>query len=449
MEEKSFAWLLSELSKTRLTVRILEVAVCRGTKLLSWYYNDPLGVICRRQIKQNSKSKIVLSQFLNQRSPVLEEYNPDKIVAYLYHLKGIRMVKAKEAIELAENQLHGLQVRSIHLALPTSEDFSLIFRLRANYENGELVNEFYVAHYNKEFKEEVKDLILYERAINLTGFLSEFIYKTYGKQIRELELDLVPDISGHLYLLRLQKLIVVDENNFKNEPFSRRGARGVTVKVMTNTDEDEIEDGVNEINLYKNFLETLKKKEQGRIVRKQAPQNSPLFLDMIAKTFDRERKLLEHEEMIKGMKFELEYKSGACSPRHNNLSPQLSIRNKVKRKKQFGNINELLGYLEASRPKIWIRDKELHSENFSPLIKISSPISEIMFRDGSHSEFNGVKKLSKLENLLSPSGNMNRYQNELQKFIDSERVKLRNKLTNKERVQRLGKKMGKINNENS
>jgi hypothetical protein len=443
MEDKSFTWLLFELSRCRLPVRILEVGICRGTKLLSWFYNDSAFCVVRRQVKQNSKSKLVLSHFLNQRSPVLEEYNPDKVVAYLYHLKGIRMVKAKEAIELAENQLHGLQVRSIHQALITSEDFSMVFRLKAVFENGELVNEFTFGPACKEAKEEVKDSVLYERAINLTGFFSEYFYKHHGKQIKEMSLDLVPDLAGHLYILRLQKLILTEETCLKSEPFARRGNRNITLKLEPK-DEDEIEDGINEINLYKNFLETLKKKEQGRIIRKQQPQNSPLFLEMIAKTFDKSRKNLENEETIKSLKQELESKSGTCSPQLASFSSQRSFRMKVKTKKQFSSINELLVYLESSRPKIWLKDKDQHEGNFSPTIRVSSPLREMIFREISHSEVSPNKKLSKQDSELSPKLNRSRFKTDFLKYVESERLKLKNKLTSSEKVRKIGRKLGKF-----
>ena len=117
MEDKSYGWLLSELCTSKSVLRFLETGICRGSKLLNWFYSNANGVVSQKSLKENSRTKLILNWFLNQRLPMLGEYNPDKVICYLYHRKGRRIVSAKDAVELAENQIHGLQVRSIHMAL--------------------------------------------------------------------------------------------------------------------------------------------------------------------------------------------------------------------------------------------------------------------------------------------------------------------------------------------
>lgn len=59
----------------------------------------------------------MLIHFMNTRAPLLYEYSPDKVIVYLYHKRGQRVLTAKDIVDLSKNQLHGLQVRSIHVAL--------------------------------------------------------------------------------------------------------------------------------------------------------------------------------------------------------------------------------------------------------------------------------------------------------------------------------------------
>ena len=131
MEDKSYWWLLSELCNSKASLKILETGICRGSKLLDWFYTNHIGIITKKPLKEKIKTKRILNYFLNQKLPILEEYDPGKVICYLYHRKGRRIITAKDTIELAENQLHGLQVRSIHMALPSSTNYKIVYRLHA------------------------------------------------------------------------------------------------------------------------------------------------------------------------------------------------------------------------------------------------------------------------------------------------------------------------------
>lgn len=432
MEEKSFGWLLFELSIAKAPVRILEVGLCRGTKLLAWYYNDSMGVVCKKTVKPNFKSKMILSQILNERVPVLEKYSPDKVICYLYHLNGMRIVKVKEASELAENQLHGLQVRSIHQALVNSSDFYSIYKLNGLCENGEILNELFCQTYKKEAIE-VKDSLIYERALNLTMVLSDFLYRRTGKYFKEIQMDLVADSAGLLYILKVHKIILSPEVP-KIDYFSRRTGRLMT-KVVEFSSDESIEEGANQINLYKNFLEG-RKKDLGKVMRKQVPQNSGVFLDMIAKTFDRERKVMEHCEILKERRKELEG-SGNVSPGVSNAMSQSSERLKTKQKRGFGNIGELLGYLENTRPKIWVRDRE-HCDG-SPVMV--SPLSDRIYRENTGIDKRQTSLKSSFYN--SPSSNRGKFESDFASYLKEEQNRLKNKIITKQNIQKIRNIVGK------
>lgn len=61
---------------------------------------------------------------------MLDDYLPNKVIAYIYHNKGRKLLTARDAVNFSKNQMHGLQMRSIHLALP--ETYSqTVLRVRA------------------------------------------------------------------------------------------------------------------------------------------------------------------------------------------------------------------------------------------------------------------------------------------------------------------------------
>ena len=119
METKSYNWLLYQFSQRKINLNILEVGISKRDKLIDWFRMDSNNNIVRNTITPpNNLTKYLLSYFLSKRSPILDEYNPDKYICYLYHKTGRKIITAKEASEMANNQLHGLQVESIHMIPP-------------------------------------------------------------------------------------------------------------------------------------------------------------------------------------------------------------------------------------------------------------------------------------------------------------------------------------------
>ena len=96
MEDKSYNWFLLELWSKKIPLKILETGICRSNKLLDWFSTDSIGFLIRKPVKETTKTKTLLTHFLNQRVPILEEYNPEKVICYLYHNKGVKIVTAKD-----------------------------------------------------------------------------------------------------------------------------------------------------------------------------------------------------------------------------------------------------------------------------------------------------------------------------------------------------------------
>lgn len=358
MEDKSFNWFLSECCNRKLRLNILETGICRGSLLLDWFYTDQFGQISRKPKKDATRTKHLLSYFLNQRHPVLEEYNPDKVICYLYHKTGVKVVTSKDSIELAENQLHGLQVRSIHMALTNSLNYYKAFRLHAWSEGGELCHKLTYGRIAKDMNEEVTDVAIYEKVLSVVIYLSDILAKSQLKNISKIKIDLVTDATNVIHIVKVLEL-GLDDTFMRSEAIIRNLARRPSFKQYEESSEEDIsgtefeglQSGMRIIQDYKK-----KSTDYKMPIKKNIAPNSPVFLEMIAKTIDRERKVQEHFEKIKNKKLLLENKIEHNNRKIFQLRSLKQPRENIPKKHAISSVNDLLYYVEKTRPRIWLCD---------------------------------------------------------------------------------------------
>ena len=360
MEDKSYGWFLSELSTSKSVLRFLETGICRGSKLLNWFYSDANGVVSQKSLKENSRTKLILNWFLNHRLPMLGEYNPDKVICYLYHRKGRRIVSAKDAVELAENQLHGLQVCSIHMALNNSVDHYKCYRMHAWNENNELQTKLTYGKFIKDKNEQVKDQVITEKATSMTLYISDLFSHRYVKFVKSIKIDMILDSSGQLHVLKVKEL-TLSELSLRPTSLNRAYARSGSMEIKDSSSEEVSIDEGNSSNHQQ--MKTIYEKEQKKKdliakvnARKINPQNSDVFLEMIAKTFDRERKARETQEILEDRRKALEKEENMSKRRLFHKNSLKTLRETVPKKNGFNSINDLLYYLERTRPRTWVKD---------------------------------------------------------------------------------------------
>jgi hypothetical protein len=437
MEDKTYAWALFRFFTNKIPVKILETGICRGTKLLDWYYNDPQGIVARKPIKENSRTKILLNCFLNKRVPIVEGFNPEKVICYLYHQRGIRIVTAKHAVELVENQLHGLQVRSIHMVLSSVSDYYNVYKLSASNENGEILQTLTYGKFFKDSNEEVKNPVIYEKSQSLLVFISNILYKDTGKRIKSIKLDLAFDSNCSLHIIKITE-IVLSLDLGKPEISIQVTNRTATFKSHDYLvqDDDDLDTHDNADNITYTPLKVLheeirKKKDSYKTQNKKpAAQNSDVFLEMVAKTFDRERKALECIEIINNKKAELAQTLGEQKSGTHFLS---ITREKVLKKHGFRSINEVMQYLEITRPKVWVKDYgSPEPVSNSPSIFSISPINDNnLLKKSFASTLNTVKIPSSPRSSLLIDVFRKQHQEKFLKFMRQEEDRIKKKFSTK------------------
>ncbi|CAG9311228.1 unnamed protein product [Blepharisma stoltei] len=372
MESKSYKWLLTQLVNRKLPLKILEAGICRGDKLTDWFCTDTNGIVTKKSTKVINRTKYLLIHFLNACVPMLEQYIPDKVICYLYHTDGKRIILAKEVIELAENQLHGLQVRSIHMALVTAKSTDKIYKIKAWNEQGELHTELLYGKFIREDGEVARDVIISEKAMWLTMYIAETVYHTYCQFIESLKYEMVVDQSSQLYLLNITELAFHQttspslNNDFRLRKKSFHRAMPEEEESSEDlTDEevhkDELESRKTPLIAY--VLKDFTKKarvDQNRFkisLEREPKRNSPTFLSMVANTIDKERRREINAKMFAKSRLEV-VKQRSLSKRRIFHLNSLKSQSKLSSESQnITNLKDLLFYLEKTRPKNWIKDQ--------------------------------------------------------------------------------------------
>ena len=388
MEKKTYNWLLYQFAQRNICLNILEVGICKRDKLLDWYSLDQKNSIRRNSVTTpNNLTKYLLNHFLAKRSPILDEYRPDKFVCYLYHKSGKKIITAKEAAEMANNQLHGLQVLSIHMALP-GIDTPKIFRVSCINKNNELSTDISVENFYKEGGgNSLKDQEIADKIMNFTLNICEILGR-FSKPIESMKLDVIISSAGLVYLIKAIELV-----------FSVNGAsdgirdlrRKSTFKYKDEESSPEITDEEEQSNglLFNREGET-KTKDSSRYkipLSKPVQNNSVVFLDMIAKTIEKKRKNeIIHEYFTKkpsNIEGYGNYKRSVF-----RLNSFQSIKDKDTESK-IATMNDLLAFIEKTRPRNWIKDL---SKSSAILVK-NSPAKLVTF-SGRRGSTNYVSKVN-------------------------------------------------------
>ena len=368
MEEKPYKWFLQELCSHHMTFKILETGLCRGTKVIGWYSNTLSDILISKSTKIVNKTRYLINYFLNQRVPILEEYAPEKLICYLYHKNGKKIVTAKEAIELAENQLHGLQVTSIHMAVISTPD---IFSLSANNIGGELNTEIFASKFGKISEQQpVKDSAIIEKIINLLVSISDIISKLSRQEIQEIQMDLLFDTGGFLQIIKITKLMVRISTN--RIAIIRKSSVKL-IQADDNSDES-LEEEIVPMHI-RGAISSMLEKEKKAVglkvpISRPAVKNTQYFLQMVANTFDRERKKYSMEGPADN------YRSSVPLP-DRERSPEVFLKTLTKKsyrdartlKKSMNSLSDLLFYVEQTRPKIWVKD----SNEVQPIVRTPHP----------------------------------------------------------------------------
>lgn len=396
MERKNFNWLLFQLSQRQIPLNFLEVGFCRRNKLLDWYCLNSSGHVYRNKVTAPSNLvKFLLSYFLSKRSPVLDEYKPDKQICYLYHRTGRKIINAKEAAEMLNNQLHGLDIVSIHMALPGIED-NKIYRAYCANRGNELCIEINIKKFDKDKGNCIKDMNVADKIVNFIVGLCEVMGR-FSKNLHSMNLDLVVSNNLQVFLIKIDELCFMgDELNG-----SRDFQRVTSFKIDDDDSSEEISD--NEVHHNIIMPEKDQRKKEGSHFKvplsKPAANNSAIFLEMIAKTIQKRRKSQFFNEYVQ-KKVECQEES-RFSKMSSFLFSGRDTYKEISVEGRLDSLSDLLTYLEKTRPRVWIRDT---TNSLNKITTLKPPTIRNLSQELVENHIKKEKKIVSLKNKIIKSG---------------------------------------------
>ena len=363
MEAKSFNWLLFQLAQRQISINILEVAFCRREKVLDWYCMDSnLQVHRNKVVAPSNLVRFMMSYFLYKRNPVLDEYRPEKFICYMYRKGGRKIINAKNAAEMVSNQMHGVDVNSMHLALSGIDD-SVVYRVNCRNLNNGLHLEIESKRFEKETGTQIKDQSIAEKIAKFIVNLCEQMAR-FSKTLISMNLDILITTSHQIYLINIDDLTFYKETFDGSRDFQR-----VSNFKPSDCSSEEISDDDLQHNII--VLEKdLRKKEFNNIrvpLTKPIVNDSPVFLEMIAKTIQKKRKIQYFKEYFDRKKTQTE-DDQYIKKTSFHLGSRDSFK-ELKLEKRLESLNDLLKYLETTQPKNWVRD----TPNFQKFSTLKPP----------------------------------------------------------------------------
>ncbi|OMJ73370.1 hypothetical protein SteCoe_27959 [Stentor coeruleus] len=259
---------------------------------------------------------------------------------------------------MANNQLHGLQIQSLHMALPQI-DTPTIFHVTSTNRNNELYTEITSSRFEKETGSQLKDQEISDKIMSFTTLLCEALFR-FSKPIDSMKLDLLISSSGQIYLIKANELIF----NTANPESLRDMQRFSSIKRY----EEEHSDSQSADDML--TPHPLQEKERKKVphkfkipLSKPVQNNSTAFLEMMAKTIQKTRKST----------FLSEYFKGKSLNKSDNLLKKTTFKttttldsNKDSTLDKLSTMTDLLSLIEKTRPRNWVKD---HIKSSQSLLK--------------------------------------------------------------------------------
>lgn len=203
----------------------------------------------------------------------------------------------------------------------------------------------------------VKDNNIIEKSEALTIYIAELVYNQCNEYINKLQYDLEVDQNGQLYFIRINILEYLKEKpkietltRVPSVELARINTRRLTLRyVESQSDDEESNLKNNEQNfipmLFSKYPKKSKETQKTKLdLNNPQKQDNPLFVDMMAKTFEKDRT----KEIFK-LKIENKRRRLMSNRSTKHLSLDFTSFNPVIDKKPASNLKELVEQISKDR----------------------------------------------------------------------------------------------------
>lgn len=191
-DEYTYKRLLQTLAAANAKVPILSVGFCRADTIEAYYSNDKKGGVVRRRKAVNT-NRTLIAKFIEQAKGT-------EMAAYMLMKEGRKLVSKAEAIYLADNHLHGLDVLSLHGFEATRYSPEMTFKVK----QVEGVSSIEVKHFDGTTGQELKDPRLIHKLMLVGKQLITSIEKLSSLRVCESAWEAVIDEENKVKIVNVE-----------------------------------------------------------------------------------------------------------------------------------------------------------------------------------------------------------------------------------------------------
>jgi hypothetical protein len=216
MEEKSNCQFFRYLSARALKIRVVETAIISGSIVDTIVFLDESG-----HVKKQNTKPISLFSYMQK---IIEENEIKSKVFRLQNSKLCFFYKSGQRKTVTESMLKDFLVKK-----KTFRGLEMIQKLNSSQINYEKIYKAKILYVNKEYKSEftlkrsqINDPMLLSTMTDISRMIISALERTELKRVLQIELDLLRDINGCIWVLNCSKCILVEPQytlklNFSSE----------------------------------------------------------------------------------------------------------------------------------------------------------------------------------------------------------------------------------------
>lgn len=203
MEIKSSNWLFDSLVKLRVSLPILDIAICRGNKLLDLYGSDNDGYIIKKSTKEIKHIKTLLLHFLSMKFPQLDMNAVSKPICYAYLRSDRRILTPGDIRGLVFHQLHGLRFETIVMTIPSIHEVTIIYKVHVFSIGNILKCDVFESEFLTEKASRTEDQKLGDEALRISKILVDATEEESKMFVYDLSFEMVLNLAGKAHLCNI------------------------------------------------------------------------------------------------------------------------------------------------------------------------------------------------------------------------------------------------------
>lgn len=224
-ENKKYIWLLTELAKHKMKLKILTVAFINNKEVFAFFESSKDGDV-QMKVKNLGKVKKVFQTFLESRNNSIKNFDGLSPVAYLSSEASQKLLNKVEVKWLIKKEGNNCNTKEIILFQEHLHSFSTYFVMELKFDGKDLVS--YLNRCECDKKEMIPDDRFLNLAMSLNIHLVECIEGLTEKNVVRLKYHFVIDPHFTIWIIKICQIKLVNQSVLVNN-------KGLSIELLENS----------------------------------------------------------------------------------------------------------------------------------------------------------------------------------------------------------------------